>query len=468
MVFSSLEFVFAFLPIFLCIYYIVPKKIKNFTLLLGSFAFYVYGAVDYPTHIALLLASILVNFTLAKLSAPGKKARKFFFVIDLLYNFLWLGLFKYSGFVSENINQILTYFGKAPITVPVLVLPLGISFYTFQIVSYVIDVYKGTIKEEDSIVSLGAYLCMFPQLIAGPIVTYSEVSAQMKDRTLSFNDFNEGLKDFTVGLGLKVLLANRIGNLWNDVNVIGYQSISTPLAWMGIIAYTLQIYFDFYGYSLMAIGLGRMLGFKIPENFDHPYVSLSMTEFWRRWHITLGSWFREYVYIPLGGNRKGNSRTYFNLFVTWALTGVWHGAAWNFVLWGLLFGILLMVEKWVPALQKLPNLLRHGYVLLIVCLSFVLFNADSLSQALSDMGGMFGFAGVPLVNAESLYYLRSYAPLFLMAFAGATPVVRDTARKIGEKSWGAVLEVVLMAVLLIVCSAYLVDGSFSPFLYFRF
>jgi len=467
MFFSSIEFIFAFLPIFLFIYYIVPKNLKNLFLLLGSFAFYIYGAVDYPTHIALLIASIFVNYFIAKMCAPGKKFRKPVFILGLLYNFLWLGLFKYSGFVSENINDILSFFGKEPITVPVLVLPLGISFYTFQIVSYVIDVYKGTIPKEDSIISLGAYLCMFPQLIAGPIVTYSKVSAQMKERKLSFADFNEGLKDFTVGLGLKVLLANRIGNLWNDVNVIGYQSITTQLAWMGIIAYTLQIYFDFYGYSLMAIGLGRMLGFKIPENFDHPYVSLSMTEFWRRWHITLGSWFREYVYIPLGGNRKGNGRTYFNLLVTWALTGIWHGAAWNFVLWGLFLFIVIAIEK--AGLKKILDkykLVGHLYMILLIPLSWLLFAVTDLKQIAMYFSRLFPFfgTGIYIFEGDYIKHAQTYGIFMLVGLLFCTTLPKKIYLKIKDNFLGSII-----LALIFWASVYcMYKGLSDPFLYFRF
>ena len=347
-----------------------------------------------------------------------------------------------------------------------LALPVGISFYTFQSLSYTIDVYRGNVPAQKNLISFGAYVALFPQLIAGPIVRYVDVARELNERQHCWEDFCLGLRRFLVGLGKKILFADNFALLIKLFRESDGQSVL--FYWLYAVAFTLNIYFDFSGYSDMAIGLGRIFGFKFIENFNYPYLSKSVTEFWRRWHMSLGSWFRDYIYIPLGGNRVGKGRWVFNILTVWMLTGLWHGAAWNFVCWGLLFGILLMVEKWVPGLQRLPNLLRHGYVLLIVCLSFVLFNAESLSQALSDMGGMFGFAGVPLANAESLYYLRSYAPLFVMAFIGATPVVRDTARRIGEKPWGAVLEVLLMAVLLIVCSAYLVDGSFSPFLYFRF
>ena len=461
MLFSSVTFLYYFLPAVLILYFLAPWRLKNTVLLFSSLVFYGWGE---PKLLFLMIFTIaMFYFCGLMIGGSGtEKAKKLWLTVSIVISIGLLALFKYADFFIDSFNA------ATGLRIPLLrlALPVGISFYTFQSLSYTIDVYRGNVPAQKNPISFGAYVALFPQLIAGPIVRYVDVARELNGRQHSWEDFCLGLRRFLVGLGKKILIADNFALLIKIFRESDGQSVL--FYWLYAVAFTLNIYFDFSGYSDMAIGLGRIFGFKFIENFNYPYLSKSVTEFWRRWHMSLGSWFRDYIYIPLGGNRVGKGRWVFNILTVWMLTGLWHGAAWNFVCWGLLFGILLMVEKWVPGLQRLPNFLRHGYVLLIVCLSFVLFNAESLSQALSDMGGMFGFTGVPLANAESLYYLRSYAPLFLMAFIGATPVVRDTARKIGEKPWGAVLEVLLMAVLLIVCSAYLVDGSFSPFLYFRF
>ena len=461
MLFSSVTFLYYFLPAVLILYFLVPRGLKNAVLLLSSLVFYGWGE---PKLLFLMIFTIAMFYFCGLMigRSQTEKAKKLWLTISIVISIGLLALFKYADFFIDSFNTV------TGLSIPLLrlALPVGISFYTFQSLSYTIDVYRGNVPAQKNPISFGAYVALFPQLIAGPIVRYVDVARELNERQHSWEDFCLGLRRFLVGLGKKILIADNFALLMKIFRESEGKSVL--FYWLYAVAFTLNIYFDFSGYSDMAIGLGRIFGFRFIENFNYPYLSKSVTEFWRRWHMSLGSWFRDYIYIPLGGNRVGKGRWVFNILTVWMLTGLWHGAAWNFVCWGLLFGILLMVEKWVPGLQRLPNFLRHGYVLLIVCLSFVLFNADSLSQALSDMGGMFGFAGVPLANAESLYYLRSYAPLFVMAFIGATPVVRDTARRIGEKPWGAVLEVLLMAVLLIVCSAYLVDGSFSPFLYFRF
>ena len=461
MLFSSVTFLYYFLPAVLLIYFLVPRNLKNAVLLIFSLAFYGWGE---PKLLGLMIFTILMFYGCGLMigRCQTQKGKKAWLTVSIVISIGLLGLFKYADFFIDSFNAV------TGLSVPLLrlALPVGISFYTFQSLSYTIDVYRGNVPAQKNPISFGAYVALFPQLIAGPIVRYVDVARELNERQHSWDDFCLGLRRFLVGLGKKILIADNFALLMKLFRESEGKSVL--FYWLYAVAFMLNIYFDFSGYSDMAIGLGRLLGFHFIENFNYPYLSKSVTEFWRRWHMSLGSWFRDYIYIPMGGNRVSKSRWVFNILTVWMLTGLWHGAAWNFVLWGLLFGILLMVEKWVPAIQKLPNVLRHGYVLLIVCLSFVLFNADSLSQALSDMGGMFGFAGVPLVNAESLYYLRSYGLLFLMGIVGATPIVRDTARRIGEKPWGAVLEVLLMAVLLIVCSAYLVDGSFSPFLYFRF
>ena len=461
MLFSSVTFLFYFLPAVLILYFLVPRFLKNTVLLISSLIFYGWGE---PKLLFLMIFTILMFFGCGLMIERSRtqKGKKLWLTVSIVISIGLLALFKYADFFIDSINAV------TGLSIPLLrlALPVGISFYTFQSLSYTIDVYRGNVPAQRNPISFGAYVALFPQLIAGPIVRYVDVARELNERTHSWEDFCLGLRRFLVGLGKKILIADNFALLMKLFRESEGKSVL--LYWLYAVAFMLNIYFDFSGYSDMAIGLGRIFGFRFIENFNYPYLSKSVTEFWRRWHMSLGSWFRDYIYIPMGGNRVSRGRWVFNILTVWMLTGLWHGAAWNFVLWGLMFGILLMIEKWVPALQKLPNWLRHGYVLLIVCLSFVLFNADSLSQALSDMGGMFGFARVPLVNAESLYYLRSYAPLFVMGVVGATPIVRDTARKIGEKPYGAVLEIGMMAVLLIVCSAYLVDGSFSPFLYFRF
>ena len=339
---------------------------------------------------------------------------------------------------------------------------MGISFYTFQCLSYTIDVYRGNVPAQHNLLSFGAYVCLFPQLIAGPIVRYVDVARELNDRRHTLEGFTLGLRRFLVGLGKKVLIADGLALFIEHFRAA--QAPSVLFYWLYALAFSLHIYFDFSGYSDMAIGLGRILGFRFLENFNYPYLSKSVTEFWRRWHMSLGSWFRDYVYIPLGGSRVSKVRWVLNILAVWMLTGLWHGASWNFVVWGLIFAVLLLAEKWLPWLKKLGSI----YVLPVVMLSFVVFNAADLGAAVHEIGAMFGLAGLPLVTVETLYYLRSFAPLFVMAMVGATPIVRDTCRRIENTAIGAVLEIAMMAGLLIVCTAYLVDGSFSPFLYFRF
>ncbi len=461
MLFSSVTFLYYFLPAVLILYFLVPRSLKNTVLLVSSLVFYGWGE---PKLLFLMIFTIAMFYFCGLMigRTQSHSGKKIWLTVSVVISIGLLALFKYADFFIDSFNAV------TGLSVPLLrlALPVGISFYTFQSLSYTIDVYRGNVPAQRNPISFGAYVALFPQLIAGPIVRYVDVVRELKERKHSWEDFCLGLRRFLAGLGKKILIADNFALLMKLFRESGEKSVL--FYWLYAVAFMLNIYFDFSGYSDMAIGLGRIFGFRFIENFNYPYLSKSITEFWRRWHMSLGSWFRDYIYIPMGGNRVSRERWVFNILTVWMLTGLWHGAAWNFVLWGLLFGILLMVEKWVPAIQKLPTLLRHGYVLLIVCLSFVLFNAESLSQAVSDMAGMFGLAGVPLVSAESLYYLRSYAPLFVMGFVGCTPVVKNTALKIAEKPWGTVLEIAVMAVLLIVCSAYLVDGSFSPFLYFRF
>ena len=461
MLFSSIPFLFYFLPAVLILYFLVPRKLKNAVLLVFSLVFYAWGE---PKYIFLMIATIGLFFGcgLAIEKAKTKPMKKLWLTVSVVVSLGLLAVFKYADFIPGSVNAV----AGTDIPLLKLALPIGISFYTFQCLSYTIDVYRGNVPAQKNPISFGAYVALFPQLIAGPIVRYVDVARELESRTHSWDNVAVGLRRFLVGLGKKILIADNFALLMKLFRESGEQSVL--FYWMYAIAFTLNIYFDFSGYSDMAIGLGRVFGFHFIENFNYPYLSKSIGEFWRRWHMSLGSWFRDYIYIPLGGNRVSKWRWVLNTFAVWMLTGLWHGAAWNFVLWGVMFGVLLLVEKWVPALQKLPVLLRRAYVLLLVVISFVLFNAESISQAGSDLAAMFGFGGLPLVTAETVYYLKSYIVLFLVGIVGATPVVRDLARKLENTTVGAVLEPVLMIGILLVCTGYLVDGSFSPFLYFRF
>ncbi len=461
MLFSSVPFLYYFLPAVLILYFLAPRVLKNTVLLLSSLVFYGWGE---PKLLALMIFTILLFYGcgLAIGYCTQKKWKKFWMVVSVTVSVALLGLFKYADFFIDSFNAV------TGLSVPFLrlALPVGISFYTFQCLSYTIDVYRGNVESQKNPISFGAYVALFPQLIAGPIVRYVDVVRELNSRTHSWDNVALGLRRFIVGLSKKIILADNFALLMkmfresNEKSVVFY--------WMYAIAFALNIYFDFSGYSDMAIGLGRVFGFKFIENFNYPYMSKSVSEFWRRWHMSLGSWFRDYIYIPLGGNRVSKWRWVLNVLAVWMLTGLWHGAAWNFVLWGLMFAALLLVEKWIPAIGKLPVPVRHIWTLLWVVLSFVLFNADSLSQAIGDIGGMFGFAGVPMITMETLYYLGSYGILFVLGFIGATPVVRDTAKQLYQYKAVAILEPIVLIALLLICTGYLVDGSFSPFLYFRF
>ena len=461
MLFSSISFLYYFLPGVLLVYFLMPWKGKNAVLLLASLIFYGWGE---PKLLGLMVFTILLFYGcgLAIGKARKQKFKRLWLIVSVVISLLLLGLFKYADFFIGSFNA------ATGLSVPLLklALPVGISFYTFQCRSYTIVVYRGSVASQKNVISFGAYVALFPQLIAGPIVRYVDVARELESRTHSWENFRLGLRRFLVGLGKKVILADNFALLAKLFRESGEPSVL--FYWMYAVAFTLNIYFDFSGYSDMAIGMGRILGFHFIENFNYPYLSKSVAEFWRRWHMSLGSWFRDYVYIPLGGNRVKPARWVFNILVVWMLTGLWHGAAWNFVLWGLLFAFLLLLERVLPGLKKMPGALQHGYVLLAVVLSFVLFNAESMTQAGQDFAGLFGLGGLPLVTTETLYYLRSFALLFLAGFVGATPAVKQCAQRISLTRAGGVLELLLMAGLLLVCTAYLVDGSFSPFLYFRF
>ena len=461
MIFSSIPFLFYFLPLVLIVYFLVPRVLKNTVLLLSSLIFYGWGE---PKLLGLMVFTIALFYGcgIAIGKCQSRKWQKFWLIVSVVISVALLGIFKYADFFIDSFNAV------TGLSVPFLrlALPVGISFYTFQCLSYTIDVYRGHVPTQKNPISFGAYVALFPQLIAGPIVRYIDVARELEERTHSWDNVALGLRRFLVGLAKKVILADNFALLMKLFRESPEPSVL--FYWMYAIAFTLNVYFDFSGYSDMAIGLGRIFGFHFIENFNYPYLSKSVAEFWRRWHMSLGSWFRDYIYIPLGGNRVSKWKWVRNVFAVWMLTGLWHGAAWNFVLWGTMFGVLLLIEKWVPALQKLPSPVRRFYVLLLVVISFVIFNAESMSQAGSDLAGMFGFGGVPVVTANTLYYLKSYIPLFIMGFVGATPLVRDLANRLSQKKIGAVLEPAVLIVLLLVCTAYLVDGSFSPFLYFRF
>ena len=461
MLFSSIPFLYYFLPIVVLVYFCLPRVAKNGWLLLSSLVFYGWGE---PKYVFLMIATIVLFYGCGLGIGYAKKQgwKKLWLTLSVVISLGLLAVFKYADFFVENFNA------ATGLSVPLLrlALPIGISFYTFQCLSYTIDVYRGNARVQKNPVSFGAYVVLFPQLIAGPIVRYVDVARELESRTHSWNDVALGLRRFIMGLSKKILIADGFALLLNLFRQSNEPSVL--FHWMYAVGFMLNIYFDFSGYSDMAIGLGRVFGFRFIENFDYPYLSKSVTEFWRRWHMSLGSWFRDYVYIPMGGNRVKKLRWVFNILVVWMLTGFWHGAAWNFILWGLMFAVLLLIEKWVPALQKLPGFFRHLYVLVLVCVSFVLFNATTLSQAGADLAGMFGFAGIPLVSSHALYYLRSYAVLFLLGIVGATPVVKKAGLRISQTKVGAILEPLVLILLLILCTAALVDGSFSPFLYFRF
>lgn len=471
MVFSSIAFIMYFMPVFFLVYYILPASYKNAWLFLASLGFYYYGVRGNPGYLLLMIMSVVVNFVAGKLIEvqKTKRARKAWLLVGIVYDLGWLILFKYLGFLIENLNAL---FGAMHVKVQLetwnLILPIGISFYTFQIISYLVDVYRRETKAEKSLISLGTYLCMFPQLIAGPIVNYHLIQEQLHKRKHSMVKVESGLKVFALGLAYKVLLANRVGHLWTEVTAIGYESISTPLAWMSIVAYSLQLYFDFYGYSLMAIGLGRMMGFDFPQNFNNPYMAVSMTDFWRRWHMTLGGWFREYVYIPLGGNRGGFAKTVRNMFVVWLLTGLWHGASWNFVLWGLLLFVLLFVEKaGLGKVLERHKALGHIYMILWIPLSWLVFVITDLSQLgiyLQKLFPFFGSTGTVLFQGDYLKYGKTYGIYLVLGILFATGVQEKLLKKNKNRLW-----VILLLLALFWASVYCMYlGMDDPFLYFRF
>ena len=457
MLFSSITFLYVFLPVTLLVYYVVPPKAKNSVLLIASLLFYFFGEQEYTLLLLLSSVSDYLHGLYIEAHRNTKQA-KIALISSILINLGMLGIFKYLDFFIGSINSLL----GTSIPLSGLPLPIGISFFTFQTMSYSIDVYRGDASAERSFHSFATYVCLFPQLVAGPIVRYSDIGKELNNRTLTVSRFAYGARRFSIGLGKKVLIANLLGEL-----VAAYQSTQAPsvlFAWVNAFAYALQIYYDFSGYSDMAIGLGHMLGFSFPENFRYPFCSRNITEFWRRWHMTMSFWFRDYVYIPLGGNRCNRNRWIFNVMVVWMLTGLWHGAAWNFVAWGICYGLLLLAEKfflnkWLDRIGPLC----YAYQILITLVMFTVFNGVNVMETLGIM-----FGNAPFSNGVSLYYFKSYATILVMAMIGATPIVKRIAEKLEAAPVITVLEPLLVVGLLVLSTAYLVDGSFNPFLYFRF
>ena len=468
MLFSSIVFLFTFLPVVLILYYLLPVRFRNVILLLASLVFYAWGE---PVYLFLMLLSILFNYfsglDIAR-NLQDKRAAKRSLVFNLIINLAVLGFFKYEGFVLDTLNGIL----PVHISYHALPLPIGISFYTFQILSYIIDVYRGNVKVQTNLPNFALYVTMFPQLIAGPIVQYADVDEQLASREVSWTKFGEGSMYFIRGLAKKVLLANTSGMIFTEVSGLAKGNITVVTAWLGAFAYMFQIYFDFSGYSDMAIGLGKMFGFEFNMNFNYPYVSKSITEFWRRWHISLSSWFRDYVYIPLGGNRVSKIKHIRNLLIVWFLTGLWHGAAWNFVAWGLYYGVILIIEKYFlsPVLDRLPDVVRHIYSIVLIVIGWVLFFSSSFGQAADYIRVMFGAGAHGFADRESMYLLTSNLILWLILIFGSTPLVHFRyEHMLRSKKWNTtIINSVVYAALFIVCIAYLVTETYNPFLYFRF
>ena len=460
MLFTSISFLYYFLPITLILYFIVPKKYKNVILLISSLLFYFYGE---PIYVFLMIAEILIAYFGALLIDKYKD--KTILIILLIIHISLLFIFKYTDFILANINNIF----NANINLLKLALPIGISFYTFQIISYEVDVYKKKVSVQKNIINLATYVSLFPQLIAGPIVRYESINEELDNRKTTFNDFSYGVRRFIIGLSKKVLLANVLGELCSTFNTISDKTVI--FYWLFAISYMLQIYLDFSAYSDMAIGLGRMFGFHFLENFNYPYISKSITEFWRRWHMSLSSWFKDYVYIPLGGSRCGKTKLIRNIFVVWFLTGLWHGASWNFIIWGLLFGIVLVIEKLFlqKVLDKTPNIFKHIYVLFIVMISFVIFNGENV---INNIQGLFDINNISFINSVSIHYLKNYLIILIISILACTPLFKNIIEKLkNNKKTNKViniLEPIYLVLLLFIVTVYLIDNSYNPFLYFRF
>ena len=462
MVFTSINFLYYFLPTVLILYFIVPKKYKNLLLLISSLLFYFYGE---PKYIILMIIEIVLAYFEARLIEKYKS--KEIFIFSIFIHVLLLCIFKYTNFLITNINGIF----NTNISLLNIVLPIGISFYTFQIISYLVDVYKGKLKAQKNFISLATYVSLFPQLIAGPIVRYETINDELDNRKQTFNDFSSGISRFIIGLSKKVLIANILGELCNIFILSNEKTIL--FYWIYGISYSLQIYFDFSAYSDMAIGLGRMFGFHFMENFDYPYISKSITEFWRRWHISLSSWFKDYVYIPLGGSREGTFKLIRNILIVWLLTGLWHGSEWTFVIWGMFIGILLVIEKLLlnKYIEKLPSIVRRIYTLFIIMISFIIFSGSNINESFSNIVGLFNFSN-PFINKFTIHYLKDYGLVLIIAIFLSTPILKNTIIKLKENkkinNIINILEIIVLLILLVIVTSYLIDSSYNPFLYFRF
>ena len=467
MVFSSVLFLFQYLPLVLLCYYLTPLRWRNLTLLALNLVFYAWGE---PVYIVIMFASTAIDYTHGMLVDKCKrrgndKGARLAVCSSVFFNLALLFFFKYWDFIAGSLASLgLPFMPRLGLS-----LPIGISFYTFQTMSYTIDVYRGDAKAQRSILNFGTFVTLFPQLIAGPIIKYKDLGDQIDHRDHPVERFASGVQTFVAGLGKKVLLANNLGMLWDAYKALPVSELTTAGAWLGILAFSFQLYFDFSGYSDMAVGLGRMLGFEFGKNFDYPYISRSLTEFWRRWHISLGSWFREYLYIPLGGNRVSRPRLLLNLMIVWAATGIWHGASWNFLLWGLYYGLLLVVEKFFLSalMERWPNWLRHIYALFFIAIGWALFAVEDFSHLGPYLSAMLGFARGGLADGAFLYYLRSYLPTLVIAGIASTPLAKNAWDRLGEKPRMILLPLLLLSGLLL-CTCYLVDATYNPFLYFRF
>lgn len=463
MLFTSIPFLYYFLPSVLILYFITPKKYRNIILLISSIIFYAYGE---PKYVFLMILEIIIAYYGAILLDKYPKYKKTILTIFLIIHLGLLCIFKYTNFLIENINNLF----NANISLINIIMPIGISFYTFQIISYLIDVYRKEVPPQKNILSLATYISLFPQLIAGPIVRYKDINKELDNRQITFKDTSYGFSRFIIGLAKKIIIANSLGELVSILNSsVDPTFVST---WLKSISYMLQLYFDFSAYSDMAIGLGSIFGFHFLENFDYPYTGKSITEFWRRWHISLGSWFKDYVYIPLGGSRVGKLLLIRNIFIVWFLTGLWHGASWNFIIWGLYFGVILLIEKLFlkKYLEKLPTFLKHFYVLFITLISFIIFSTDTPKEALTTITNL--FVSNSFINTGTIYYLKSYLLILVIALIGSTPLIKNTLNKLKEhpqiNKIINILEPICLLILLIICTSYLIDSSYNPFLYFRF
>lgn len=462
MVFTSINFLYYFLPTVLILYFIVPKKYKNLLLLISSLLFYFYGE---PKYIILMIIEIVLAYFEARLIEKYKS--KEIFIFSIFIHVLLLCIFKYTNFLITNINGIF----NTNISLLNIVLPIGISFYTFQIISYLVDVYKEKVKAQKNFISLATYVSLFPQLIAGPIVRYETINDELNNRKQTFNDFSSGISRFIIGLSKKVLIANILGELCNIFILSNEKTVL--FYWIYGISYSLQIYFDFSAYSDMAIGLGRMFGFHFMENFDYPYISKSITEFWRRWHISLSSWFKDYVYIPLGGSREGTFKLIRNILIVWLLTGLWHGSEWTFVIWGMFIGILLVIEKLLlnKYIEKLPSIVRRIYTLFIIMISFIIFSGSNINESFNNIVGLFNFSN-PFINKFTIHYLKDYGLVLIIAIFLSTPILKNIIIKLKENkkinNIINILDIIVLLILLVIVTSYLIDSSYNPFLYFRF